>query len=59
MKILYPSSVSEIKISVPPLAKLQSRWSEKWRAFDPEILPMPFAVMDYELAAPIKATLTS
>lgn len=59
MKLLYPSSVSEIKISVPPLAKLQSRWSEKWRAFDPEILPMPFAVMDYELAAPIKATLTS
>ncbi|MEI7642370.1 MAG: aminotransferase class I/II-fold pyridoxal phosphate-dependent enzyme, partial [Actinomycetes bacterium] len=51
--------MSEIKISVPPLAKLQSRWSEKWRAFDPEILPMPFAVMDYELAAPIKATLTS
>ena len=33
--------------------------SEKWRAFDPEILPMPFAVMDYELAQPIKEILTT
>lgn len=42
------------KISVAPLSHLQKRRSEKWRAFDPEILPMPFAVMDYELADPIK-----
>ena len=33
--------------------------SEKWRAFNPEILPMPFAVMDYELAQPIKEILTT
>lgn len=46
-----------IEITVPPKAILQSRRSEKWRAYDPEILPMPFAVMDYELAAPIKETL--
>jgi cystathionine beta-lyase len=51
--------VSEIKITVPALSKLQARMSEKWRAFDPEILPMPFAVMDYELAQPIKEILTS
>ena len=36
---------------------LQNRKSEKWRAFDPQILPMPFAVMDYDLAQPIKAAL--
>ena len=50
--------MSEIKITVPALSKLQARMSEKWRAFDPEILPMPFAVMDYELAQPIKEILT-
>jgi cystathionine beta-lyase len=51
--------VSDIKITVPALAKLQARMSEKWRAFDPEILPMPFAVMDFELAQPIKEILTT
>jgi cystathionine beta-lyase len=51
--------VSDIKITVPALAKLQARMSEKWRAFNPEILPMPFAVMDYELAQPIKEILTT
>jgi len=46
-----------IEITVPPKTILQGRRSEKWRAYDSEILPMPFAVMDYELAAPIKETL--
>lgn len=45
------------KISVPSKVMLQNRKSEKWRAFDPQILPMPFAVMDYDLAQPIKAAL--
>lgn len=49
--------MNQIKITVPPLPHLQARKSEKWRAFDPEILPMPFAVMDYELAEPIKQSL--
>jgi cystathionine beta-lyase len=44
-------------ISIPPLAILQMKKSEKWRAFDNEILPMPFAVMDYEIAQPIKDAL--
>ena len=48
-----------VKISVQPKLLLQNRKSEKWRAFDPEILPMPFAVMDYDLAQPIKDALTS
>ena len=49
--------MNTIKITVPPLPHLQARKSEKWRAFDHEILPMPFAVMDYELAEPIKQSL--
>jgi len=51
--------VNEIKISTPPLSALQGRKSEKWRAFPSDILPMPFAVMDYELAEPIQAALIS
>lgn len=51
--------MNEIKISTPPLSALQGRKSEKWRAFPPDILPMPFAVMDYELAEPIQAALIS
>jgi len=51
--------VNEIKISTPPLSVLQGRKSEKWRAFPSDILPMPFAVMDYELAEPIQAALIS
>jgi len=51
--------MKEIKISVPPISALQGRKSEKWRAFSPDILPMPFAVMDYENAEPIQAALIS
>ena len=48
---------SPLRISVQPKATLLTRKSEKWRAFDSEILPMPFAVMDYDLAQPIKDSL--
>ena len=44
-------------VAVPPLSLLQSRKSEKWRAYPAEILPMPFAVMDFELSEPIKKSL--
>ena len=44
-------------VAVPPLSSLQLRKSEKWRAYPPEILPMPFAVMDFELSEPIKKSL--
>ena len=47
------------QISVPPKATLLTRKSEKWRAFDSEILPMPFAVMDYDLSQSIKDSLIS
>lgn len=46
------------EIKVAPLQHLQNRKSEKWRAFPREILPMPFAVMDFELAEPIKDVIT-
>ena len=52
-------SGNSVRISVPTKAKLLTRKSEKWRAFEPDILPMPFAVMDYDLAQPIKDSLTS
>ena len=51
--------MNDIRITVPPLPALQRRKSEKWRAFPPDILPMPFAVMDYEIADPIKSALIS
>ena len=44
-------------VVVPPLSSLQLRKSEKWRAYPAEILPMPFAVMDFELSEPIKKSL--
>ena len=44
-------------VAVPPLSSLQLRKSEKWRAYPAEILPMPFAVMDFELSEPIKKSL--
>jgi cystathionine beta-lyase len=41
----------------PSLAKLRTRTSEKWRRFDPEILPLPVAEMDFDIAPEIKRTL--
>ncbi len=58
----YPYQVNRdsknfLKISTPSKLVLQTRKSEKWRAYPHDILPMPFAVMDYELAQPIKNSL--
>lgn len=51
-------SRDESMIKVAPLAHLQRRKSEKWNAFPQQILPMPFAVMDFELAEPIKKVIS-
>jgi len=51
-------SAQRPEIKVAALQHLQKRKSEKWRAFSREILPMPFAVMDFELAEPIKDAIT-
>jgi cystathionine beta-lyase len=58
----YPCRVNKdskdfLKISTPSKSSLQTRKSEKWRAYPHDILPMPFAVMDYDLAQPIKDAL--
>lgn len=46
--------MSDRDIRVPSLAELQSHHSEKWRAFDRDVLPLPVAEMDFEVAEPIR-----
>lgn len=41
-------------IKVPSLRELQAHRSEKWRAFDRDVLPLPVAEMDFEVAEPIR-----
>lgn len=51
--------MSEHNITVPTLAELSSRHSEKWRAFAPGVIPLPVAEMDFPVAAPIREFLHS
>ena len=44
--------MSEIRI--PPLSELRNRSSEKWRRFPADVLPLPVAEMDYEIAPAIR-----
>ena len=46
-------------LSVPSLETLQKRTSQKWREFSHDILPLPVAEMDYEIALPIREKLIS
>ena len=48
-----------MKVKSVPLATLRTRTSEKWTDFAPDVLPMPVAEMDFELAQPIKDVLIS
>ena len=41
-------------IKVPPLAELHKRHSEKWRGFPSDVLPLPVAEMDFEIATLIQ-----
>ncbi len=45
------------EIHIPSLDQLRKRKSEKWRRFPEDVLPLPVAEMDYELAPEIKAAL--
>jgi len=45
-------------LPVPPLEQLRQRRSAKWQAFDPDVLPLWVAELDFELAPAIAATLT-
>ena len=45
------------KLSALPLAQLQKRKSAKWREFPSDVLPLPVAEMDFEIAKPIRDAL--
>ena len=45
------------KLSALPLAQLQKRKSAKWREFPSNVLPLPVAEMDFEIAKPIRDAL--
>jgi len=40
-----------------PLEELRTHKSEKWRAFPPDVLPLPDAEMDFPVAEPIRQTI--
>ncbi len=40
-----------------PLEELRTHQSEKWRAFPPDVLPLPVAEMDFPVAEPIRRTI--
>jgi cystathionine beta-lyase len=46
-----------MKIEGLPLKELRKRKSAKWRGFEPDILPLPVAEMDFEIAKPIRKLL--
>ena len=46
-----------MKVEGVPLEVLRTRTSEKWSGFDADVLPMPVAEMDFELATPIREVL--
>jgi cysteine-S-conjugate beta-lyase len=45
------------ELTVPPLDVLRERRSAKWRSFDADVLPLPVAEHDFELAPPIAEAL--
>lgn len=45
------------QIQVPSLDQLRTRTSAKWRSFPADVLPLPVAEMDFEIAQPIKQQL--
>lgn len=45
------------RVAADPLDQLRTRTSAKWRSFDPDVLPLPVAEMDYPLAEPIAEAL--
>ncbi|MGH3359853.1 MAG: MalY/PatB family protein [Nocardioidaceae bacterium] len=45
------------EVAVPDTERLRERRSMKWSAHDPEVLPLPVAEMDFELAEPIRRAL--
>ena len=50
--------MSDQQFSAHSLAELRTHRSEKWRAFEHDVLPLPVAEMDFPVAEPIKAILS-
>lgn len=51
------NSAAPTYLEVAPLSELRKRTSEKWRGFPHDVLPLPVAEMDYEIALPIREKL--
>lgn len=45
------------ELSVAPLSELRRRRSAKWRTYPQDVLPLPVAEMDFDLAPPIRDAL--
>jgi cystathionine beta-lyase len=45
------------KLTALPLSQVQKRRSAKWREFPSDVLPLPVAEMDFEIAKPIRDVL--
>ena len=45
------------RVAADPLDQLHQRTSSKWTTYDPDVLPLPIAEMDYPLAEPIAEAL--
>jgi len=50
--------MSDLLVSAPSLAELQTHRSEKWRGFTHDILPLPVAEMDFPVADGIREVLS-
>lgn len=49
--------MSDRNIQIPSLEVLRTHRSEKWRGFADDVIPLPVAEMDFEVAEPIRAIL--
>lgn len=49
--------MSGYEIHIPEISELRKRSSEKWRRFPADVLPLPVAEMDYEIAPEIRQRL--
>lgn len=49
---------THVDLSVPPLAELRRRRSEKWALFEPDVLSLTIAEMDFPIAAEIRTAIT-
>ena len=49
--------MSNVEVKAIPLAKMRTHRSTKWRDFPSDVLPLPVAEMDFEIAEPVRALL--